>query len=102
MNDALRAGGFTAVEDGARWTCAGAITLENAGPVLDAARALPLPRRGIVDLSGLVHADSAALAVLLALRRRAFGEGGDLSFSSAPPLLASLARVYGVDALIGV
>jgi phospholipid transport system transporter-binding protein len=58
---------------------------------------LPLPPSGIVDLAGVVHADSAALAVLLALRRRAIAEGRSITFASVPPMLDSLARVYGIE-----
>ena len=103
MNDAVNAGGgFASSDDGERWSYAGTLTFENAEPVLDAARALALPTRGVADLSGLAHADSAALAVLLALKRRAEVEGAPLAFASVPDTLVSLARVYGVDALVGV
>ena len=68
MSDTGREGTFFAVEDGARWTCSGRIALDNAQKVLEAANGLPLPKGGVVDLSGLEHADSATLAVLLALR----------------------------------
>jgi phospholipid transport system transporter-binding protein len=66
-------------------------------PVLEATAALPLPASGIVDLAGVAHADSAALAVLLALRRRAIAEGRGITFASVPPMLDSLARVYGIE-----
>jgi ABC-type transporter Mla MlaB component len=68
--------------------------------VLAAARALPLPSGREVDLAGLTHADSAALAVLLALKRRAAADGAEIAFTSVPDTLLSLARVYGVDALV--
>ena len=48
-------------------------------------------------MSGLAHADSAALAVMLALNRRAAGEGRRIVFAAMPAMLASLARVYGVE-----
>ena len=102
MNDAVRQGGFAATGDGARWEYAGTLTFENAETVLAAAKDLPLPSRGVADLTGLAHADSAALAVLLALKRRAVAEGAPLAFTSVPDTLVSLARVYGVDALVGV
>lgn len=101
MSGTPPAGGFALADGGARWSCAGEITFDNATSVLAGAGALPLPSGGQVDLSGLGHADSAALAVLLALRRRAVAETAALAFVSMPPLLASLARVYGVDELIG-
>lgn len=102
MSDDAPEGGFAVADGGARWTYSGALTFANAEAVLDGARALPLPSSGVADLSGLAHADSSALAVLLALRRRAAGEGGSLTYASAPGSIVSLARVYGVDALVGV
>ena len=101
MSDGAKAtGSFAVSDDGERWNYTGALTFENAEPVLEAARELALPISGIVDLGGLAHADSAALGVLLALKRRAEGEGGTLDFASVPDTLLSLARVYGVDALV--
>jgi phospholipid transport system transporter-binding protein len=89
------------VADRERWKFSGVLTFDDATAVLEAAAALPLPRSGIVDLSGLEHADSAALAVLLALRRRAVDEGHiPLAFVAVPPMLDSLARVYGVEDFI--
>jgi phospholipid transport system transporter-binding protein len=102
VNHAAPASGFAAADDGERWTYAGTLTFENAEAVLEAAHALPLPKRGVADLGGLAHVDSAALAVMLALKRRAEGEGAPLAFASVPDTLVSLARVYGVDALVGV
>lgn len=102
MNHAASASGFAAAADGERWTYAGTLTFENAEAVLEAALALPLPTRGIAELGGLAHVDSAALAVMLALKRRADAEGTRLAFESVPDTLVSLARVYGVDALVGV
>jgi phospholipid transport system transporter-binding protein len=102
MNAPARHGAFAASDDGARWTYAGAMTFENAEAVLEGTTALPLPSTRIVDLGGLDHADSAAIAVLIALRRRAYAEGTDLSYATVPAAIVALARVYGVDALVGV
>ncbi|MFO1325684.1 MAG: STAS domain-containing protein [Burkholderiales bacterium] len=88
-------GAFTAKGD--RWTFAGTLTFDDAMDVLDATSRLPLPASGAVDMSGLAHADSAALAVLLALRRRGVAEGKPLNFVAVPASLAALARVYGID-----
>jgi ABC-type transporter Mla MlaB component len=93
------AGAFVAEGDG--WKFSGVLAFDDAMSVVEAARSLPLPRSGIVDLAGLVHADSSALAVMLALRRRAAAEGHhELRFTSVPPVVDSLARVYGVEHLI--
>ena len=87
--------------DADRWTFSGVLTFDDARAVLDAAASLPLPKSGVVDLSGLAHADSAALAVLLALLRRAKAERSHpLRFVGVPPMLDSLARVYGIEDLI--
>lgn len=99
MADASSAGGFSA--DGARWRFAGTLTFDDATRVLASARALPLPESGVVDLAGLIHADSSALAVLLAVRRRAAAEGGrPLTFTGMPATLDALARVYGIESLL--
>jgi phospholipid transport system transporter-binding protein len=88
-------GAFAASGD--RWKFAGTLTFDDAMDVLDAASRLPLPASGAIDMSGLTHADSAALAVLLALRRRGVAEGKRVAFVAMPPALASLAHVYGID-----
>jgi phospholipid transport system transporter-binding protein len=99
VSETATPGAFAA--DGERWTFRGVLTFDDAMGVLDAAASLPLPKSGVIDLSGLEHADSAALAVLLALRRRATAEGASpLRFSGVPPKLDSLARVYGIEDLI--
>jgi len=102
VNDRTQPGAFAVADGGARWTYAGSLTFANAESVLEAARALALPSDGVADLSGVGHADSAALAVLLELRRRAAAEGATLAFESVPDSIVLLARVYGVDTLVGV
>jgi phospholipid transport system transporter-binding protein len=94
------AGGFAASDDGDRWVYSGALTFYNVSRVVDAARELPLPASGRVDLAALDHADSSALAALFALKRRARAEHKRLVFEHLPPGLASLATVYGVDSLL--
>ncbi len=84
---------------GDRWLFSGALTFDDAMAVLEHAAELPLPASGIVDMAELAHADSAALAVLLELKRRAAAEGKRLSFAAFPPMLESLARVYGIEDL---
>ena len=53
-----------------------------------------------VDCTALTQFDSSALAVLLAWQRAAKVRGTALDILNLPPKLASLARAYGVDALI--
>ncbi len=100
LNDASLRGAFAA--DGERWTFEGALVFDDAMKVLGASAALPLPSSGTIDLAGLRYADSSAIAVLLALRRRAGAEGRRIAFASVPPMLDSLARVYGVEDILAV
>jgi len=56
----------------------------------------------VIDASSLHSLDSAAIAVLLQCRRVAAAQGKTLQISGAPPKLAELARLYGVDGLLGL
>ena len=92
--------GFAPDAENARWTYAGPLTYANAGTVLAATLALPLPTKGEVDLTDVDAVVSAAVAVLLALKRRAVGEGRSLLFANVPAALAALADLYGVDEML--
>jgi phospholipid transport system transporter-binding protein len=92
--------GFYADPDGARWIYTGALTFANASSVFAAAAATPLPTSGEVDLSGIVAVDSSAVAVLLALSRRAREEGTPLVFAKIPAALRALADLYSVEDLL--
>jgi phospholipid transport system transporter-binding protein len=91
-------GRFSASNEG--WIFAGALTLDDAADVLDASKDLALPASGVVDFSGLMHADSAALAVMMALKRRAAVENRTLTMRGLPGSLHSLAVAYGVENLL--
>lgn len=93
-------GGFRVGDDGARWVCQGGVTFSNAGQVLEASLRLPLPATGIVDCEALHPVDSAAVAVLLALKRRAATEGKPLTFINITDSLHTLADLYGVEELL--
>jgi phospholipid transport system transporter-binding protein len=99
---AALAGRFVAAGGGARWTFEGALTFANAAAVLQDATTLAPPASGVVDCAGVGHVDSAAVTVLLAVKRRAAEAGVELSFVNAPPALRSLADVYDVDVLLGM
>jgi len=92
--------GFVADAEGVRWSFAGALTYANAGAVLAAARALPLPASGEVDLVRIGAVDSATVAVLLALKRRASDEGRPLAFVNVPAALDALSELYGVEEIV--
>ena len=92
--------GFAADPAGGRWIFSGALTFAEAGPVLAAAEALPLPRDGVVDCGNIGAFDSAAVAVLLALKRRAADEGKRIVFAGLPARLEALAALYGVEEIL--
>lgn len=54
----------------------------------------------VLDASALREFDSSALAVLLAVRRRALGLGGELRVQGWPPRLGELRGLYGVAELL--
>ena len=94
------AGGFVAEDGGERWGYKGALTFANASRVFAEAVAMPLPSTGEIDLAGTAAVDSSAVAVLLALRRRAAEEGRLLVFIDVPPALTALADLYSVEDLL--
>lgn len=100
LRENTEASGFAPADDGARWICVGGVTFSNAGPVLEASRTLPLPTAGVVDCQALHPVDSAAVAVLVALKRRAAEEGKSLTFTNITASLHTLADLYGVEELL--
>ena len=54
-----------------------------------------------LDLSGVTHADSAGLACLLALLSEASVEGRALRLAHIPDGIQVLARVCGIERLLG-
>ncbi len=92
--------GVARITDGERWTLVGPLTFSDAGPVLESSRTLALPASGTVDCGGIGTVDSAAVAVLLALKRRAASEGRPLAFAGIPTALALLADLYGVREIL--
>lgn len=53
-----------------------------------------------VDLSGVTHADSAGLSVLLTWVERARREGWKLRYTALPPQLLKIARLCAVEKLL--
>lgn len=54
----------------------------------------------LLDARALGRFDSAALAVLLALRRECLALGKNLTLCGMPPRLADLAALYGIAELL--
>jgi len=64
--------------------------------------ALQVAQVPVIDASALRELDTAAVALLLDCQRQAHARGLSLQVVGAPPKLAQLARLYGVDALLGL
>lgn len=71
-------------------------TLARLGPLLAAAD------EPVIDASALRELDSAAVALLLDCQRQAQARGQALQVTGAPPKLSQLAKLYGVDGLLGL
>ncbi|MGH8121165.1 MAG: STAS domain-containing protein [Rudaea sp.] len=80
----------------------GVISFENAAQALRAAPAPGADKALDLDLSALLDADSATLAVLIAWAAQAHARGATLTYRHAPPALANLARLCGVERLLGL
>jgi len=78
-----------------------ALTFQNAQAALAQGCAALSAGETVFDLGGVRAADSSALALMLAWQRRAQGHGRKLSFINVPANVDALARLYGVDGLIG-
>jgi phospholipid transport system transporter-binding protein len=78
-----------------------ALTFQNAQAALAQGCAALSAGETVFDLGGVHAADSSALALMLAWQRRAQAHGRKLSFINVPANVDALARLYGVDALIG-
>jgi phospholipid transport system transporter-binding protein len=94
------ASGFSPVGENARWLLQGEVTTATASRILEESAALPLPAEGVVDCEAVSVIDSTAVALLLALKRRAKAEQRPLAFTNVPQPLMALAGVYGVENLL--
>ncbi len=80
------------------------LTLDDAAAALAALHAEAAGSQGAlaIDASALTVFDTAALALLLQARRLAQAGGRAFELRGAPPKLAQLAQLYGVDGLLGL
>lgn len=65
------------------------------------ARADELARAGSLSLARVEHCDSAGLALLLELKRRAQSAQQPLRFTDAPQQLRELSGFFGLDQALG-
>ena len=86
--------------EGARIVLSGPVTLGNVAALEEEGRRHLEEGVRAVDLGEVTEMDSSLLALLLAWLRDARGRGGELAFSNAPDSLRTIARLYGVEALL--
>jgi phospholipid transport system transporter-binding protein len=77
-----------------------AITVSNAMSVRQAGRAAMQGGDRVIDFSRVARCDTSAVACVIAWLRAAHAQGSRLELVSVPKDLRSLARLYGVEALI--
>jgi len=81
------------------------LTLNEAPAALEGLRAAFAAEGGDVwriDAAPVAHLDTSALAVLLECARMAAAGGRRLEITGVPPRLAELAKLYGVEELLGL
>jgi phospholipid transport system transporter-binding protein len=89
------------VREGARMVLSGPVTLANVAAVLEDGRRHLEDGVESVDLAGVTEMDSALLALLLAWMREAKSRDRSLTLVNPPQALSTIARLYGVDTLLG-
>ncbi len=88
--------------EGERLLLSGAVTLANAGGLLEEGRRHVAEGVKTVDLAEVSEMDSALLALLLAWTREALARSSTLGFANPPESLRTIARLYGVDELLAL
>ncbi|MDX1374818.1 MAG: STAS domain-containing protein [Burkholderiales bacterium] len=86
--------------DGDRAVLSGPVTLSNVRELLEEGRGHLRAGVRTIDLGEVTELDSSLLAVLLAWRREAHAAGAELSIERLPEGLETIARLYGVEALL--
>jgi phospholipid transport system transporter-binding protein len=76
----------------------GELTLKRMPALLQ--QAGTLATAGTLDLSAITRADSAGVAFLLELTRRAQQRGSSLRFAAAPPQLRQLTDFFGLTSAL--
>jgi phospholipid transport system transporter-binding protein len=87
--------------DGPRMAVSGPVTLANVAALLEEGRRHVEEGVESVDLEGVTEMDSALLALLLAWQREAKSRNRGLALANPPQALSTIARLYGVDTLLG-
>lgn len=92
--------GFTDAGDG-RFVLTGSLGFFTARRILEASEAaFPKQPAVVVDLTGVTHADSAGLAVLLEWVTWAHHSGTEIRFQGVPKQVRAIAHISEVEGLL--
>lgn len=86
--------------EGTRAVVSGPVTLANVRAVLEEGRAQLQQGVRTIDLGEVTELDSSLLAVLIAWRRESQAARVELAVEQLPEGLATIARLYGVEAFV--
>lgn len=86
--------------EGGRIVLSGSVTLANVAHIMEEGRRHLEEGVKTVDVGEVSELDSSLLAMLLAWLREARSRQHELEFANLPESLRTLARLYGVEALL--
>jgi len=86
--------------EGGRIVLSGSVTLANVAGILEEGRRHLEEGVKTVDVGEVSELDSSLLAMLLSWLREAHAKERELQFANLPESLRTLARLYGVEALL--
>jgi phospholipid transport system transporter-binding protein len=89
-------------EEGDRLYISGAVTLNTAKQLLEAAADRLGGSRKIIDFSEAGEIDSSAVSLMLEWSRKARAAGGEVRFANLGDAITSLTDLYGVEDLIAI
>ena len=87
-------------EDGDRLAVSGSLTIPEAARLLETGAQFARARDALFDLAGVDQIDSSGIAVILGWLRAAQAAGHSLKVANAPDSLRSIAKLYGVEAIL--
>lgn len=82
------------------WKLSGNFHIEEVTAILNESAQLPVQGKLAIDFANVEGVDSSAVALMLAWQRRMQAEKVSMQFINVPPNLKSLAKLYGLEAIL--
>lgn len=83
-----------------QWQLTGELLIDNASTILAKSAPLDMAESLTIDFSGVTDADTSALSLMLAWKRRAAEAECNIQFTNVPTNLVSLAHLYGITEFV--